>query len=180
MCINYWYCQLQGNWKINDVYIIASLMIACRVWTCHFQDMNTTKVKVDIFPSKNHFFYFCGVQLDYMKIVTRSQIERKSVGNDLKEEKPRKLWRVGVASEPTAAFFRRLNQYWPQENAALQSWFKTEGKKKMPNLSSDELFSRLSSIKGLELGQTSFSLRSSNSSFARNYNCTCRKNPVSK
>ena len=64
-----------------------------------------------------------------MKIVTRSQIERKSVGNDLKEEKPRKLWRVGVASEPTAAFFRRLNQYWPQENAALQSSFKTEGEK---------------------------------------------------
>ena len=58
VCINYWYCQLQGNWKINDVYIIASLMIACRVWTCHFQDMNTTKVKVDIFPSKNHLFIF--------------------------------------------------------------------------------------------------------------------------
>lgn len=64
-----------------------------------------------------------------MKIVTRSQIERKSVGKDLKEEKPGKLWRVGVASEPTAAFFCRLNQYWPQENAALQSWFKTEGEK---------------------------------------------------
>ena len=59
VCINYWYCQLQGNWKINDVYIIASLMIACRVWTCHFQDMNTTKVKVDIFPSKNHLSFLC-------------------------------------------------------------------------------------------------------------------------
>ena len=35
---------------------------------------------------------------------------------------------------------------------------KLKGKKKMPNLSSDELFSRLSSIKSLELGQTSFSL----------------------
>ena len=64
-----------------------------------------------------------------MKIVTRGQIGRKSAGKDLKEEKPGKLWRVGVASEPTAAFFRRLNQYWPQENAALQSWFKTEGEK---------------------------------------------------
>ena len=127
MCINYWYCQLQGNWKINDVYIIASLMIACRVWTCHFQDMNTTKHKVDIFPSKNHFFIFAEYSWNTWKLYYWSQIERKSVGNDLKEEKPRKLWRVGVASEPTAAFFRRLNQYWPQENAALQSWFKTEG-----------------------------------------------------
>ena len=40
---------------------------------------------------KGSSFHFCGVQLEYMKIVTRRQIERKSAGKDLKEEKPGKL-----------------------------------------------------------------------------------------
>ena len=170
------------------MYIIASLMIACRVWTCHFQDMNTTKVKVDIFSSKDHLFIFL-LFLLFIFVYYNWNIWKLWPEAKLKENRWERTWRrknlesfeeweLRVSQQPpfsagsTNIDLKRMPRY----NLGL----KLKGKKKMPNLSSDELFSRLSSIKNLELGQTSFSLRSSNSSFARNYNCTCWKNPVSK
>ena len=104
-CINYWYCQLQGNWKINDVRITSCLMIACGRTTFFIWKKNidcTLLFHKNIYPLPK--YQHCQSEYNWTK-------NYRNGGDDGKPD-PGKSF----GEWANRRFFSRLSQYCPKEN----------------------------------------------------------------
>ena len=103
-CINYWYCQLQGNWKINDVRITSCLMIACGRTTFLIWK-NNKNIDCTLLFHKIYIRYQ-NISIVRVSITERKIIEMEAMMGNLTPEK----------ALETTGVFSRLSQYCPKEN----------------------------------------------------------------